>query len=70
MKIERCPYCNGVPRLATVGDQKEFYAVQCSECYEYLADYDEARLLPSTAIRLWNRRAREMRRRQNDSKQN
>ncbi len=52
-----CPFCGGVPRLSRCGDQKEFWVVQCSECYETPVDYDEAKVTQYHAIKLYNKRA-------------
>ena len=68
ISIEKCPLCNGNPRVKPVGDWKEYFAVQCSQCGEYLAKSYEARTNPWYAILLWNRRAKEIRRQQNDCK--
>lgn len=52
-----CPFCGGEPRLSRCGDQKEFWIVQCSECYETPVQYDEAKLTPEYAVKIWNERA-------------
>ncbi len=69
MKIEKCPLCGGEPRVIRVGCWHEFWAVQCSKCYEYMADYHEARCSPYAAILLWNRTAKKVRQ-QDESKSN
>ena len=52
-----CPFCGGKPRLAKCGDQKEFWIIQCSECYETPVDWDEARVNPIKAVEIYNERA-------------
>lgn len=52
-----CPFCGGKPRLAKCGDQKEFWVVQCSECYETPVDFDEAKVSQDNAIKIYNERA-------------
>lgn len=53
----KCPFCGGVPRVIKCGDQKEFWVVQCSCCYETPVLSHEASVSPSYAIRIWNERA-------------
>lgn len=53
----KCPFCGGVPRISRCGDQKEFWVVQCSECYETPVDFDEAKVSQYQAIRIYNKRA-------------
>lgn len=55
--LKPCKYCGGKARLIRVGDQKEFFAYQCANCYKYHARHNEARLTPNGAKRVWNRRA-------------
>lgn len=52
-----CPFCGGVPRLSRCGDQKEFWVVQCSECYLTPVDYDEAKVTQNDAIKIYNKKA-------------
>ena len=52
-----CPFCGGKPRLAKCGDQKEFWVVQCSECYETPVDFEEAKVSQDNAIKIYNKRA-------------
>ena len=52
-----CPFCGGKPRLSRCGDQKEFWVVQCSECYETPVGFGEARITPYKAIKIYNERA-------------
>ncbi len=54
---QACPFCGGEPRLSRCGDQKEFWIVQCSECYETPVQYDEAKCTPEYAVKIWNERA-------------
>ncbi len=52
-----CPFCGGKSRLSKCGDQKEFWVVQCSECYETPVDWDEAKVNYVQAIKIYNKRA-------------
>lgn len=52
-----CPFCGGTPRISRCGDQKEFWVVQCSECYETPVQLDEARVTPVAAVKIYNKRA-------------
>lgn len=53
--IKRC-LCGGEAKLIKVGDQKQYYVVQCSKCYGNMAESCEAKVNPAEAVRLWNRR--------------
>ncbi len=52
-----CPFCGGKPRLSKCGDQKEFWVVLCPECTETPVDWDEAKVNPARAIKIYNERA-------------
>lgn len=53
--IKQC-LCGGGAKLIKVGDQKQYYVVQCSKCYGNMAESCEAKVNPAEAVRLWNRR--------------
>ena len=55
--LRSCPFCGGKPRLARCGDQKEFWVVQCSECYQTPVDWGEAKVDIVRAIKTYNERA-------------
>ena len=52
-----CPFCGGKPRISRCGDQKEFWVVQCSKCYETPVQLDEARITPIGAVNIYNKPA-------------
>jgi transcription elongation factor Elf1 len=52
-----CPFCGGKTILTKCGDQKEFWVVLCSECYETPVDLHEAKINSKQAIRVYNERA-------------
>ncbi len=52
-----CPFCGGKPRISRCGDQREFWVVQCSKCYETPVQLDEARVTPVEAVKIYNKRA-------------
>ena len=52
-----CPFCGGKSRLFSCGDQKEFWIVQCLECYETPVQFHEAKVSPKKAIKIWNESA-------------
>ena len=52
-----CPFCGGETKLTKCGDQKEFWVVLCSECYETPVDYGEAKVNPKHAVTVYNERA-------------
>jgi hypothetical protein len=49
-----CPFCGGKPRLTKCGNHKEFWVVQCSECYETPVQFHEAKVSPKKAVKIWN----------------
>lgn len=51
---DMCPKCGGLPVFKQVGDNKEFWAVQCSNCGYYAANCNEAQMTPEAAMKLWN----------------
>lgn len=53
--IKQC-LCGGEAKLIKVGDQKQYYVVQCCKCYGNMAESGEAKVNPAEAVRLWNRR--------------
>jgi hypothetical protein len=52
-----CPFCGGKPKISRCGDQRELWYVRCSKCCETPVDYDEARVLPTYAVKIYNERA-------------
>ena len=52
-----CPFCGGKPRLSKCGDQKEFWIVQCFECYQTPVDWGEAKINQDQAVKIYNERA-------------
>lgn len=51
--IKQC-LCGGGAKLVKVGDQKQYYVVQCSKCYGNMTESSEAKVNPAEAVRLWN----------------
>lgn len=66
MKLEKCPFCNGLAEYKEIGSTHDVYwlFVQCTECdargksfgYGYMnnAGYERAKV---QAAEVWNRRA-------------
>lgn len=57
MQIRPCPYCGGRAECRSVGDQKQFYMLFCSECGKTPVHTNEARPTIWGAQRIWNSRA-------------
>lgn len=53
----RCPFCGSQAKLTKCGDQKELWVVLCSECHETPVNWDEAKVNPVKAIKIYNERA-------------
>jgi len=52
-----CPFCGGKPRISRCGDQRNFWYVRCSRCFETPIDMGEARVTPIDAVKIYNKRA-------------
>lgn len=60
MKLEKCPYCGGHPKIIRVGDDRQFFIAICSECYKTPVKNHEARLTETGAGLIWNVRSCEV----------
>ena len=60
MDLKKCPYCGGHPKIIRVGDDRQFFAVICSECYKTPVKNCEARLTEFGAAKIWNVRVNEI----------
>lgn len=52
-----CPFCGGKPKISRCGDQKEFWYVRCTKCFETPIDWGEAKVNITDAIKIYNKRA-------------
>lgn len=52
-----CPFCGGKPKIARCGDQRNLWYVHCTECYETPVSWEDARVSPEQAVKIYNKRA-------------
>ena len=55
-ELKPCPFCGGEAKLIKVGDNRNFFVYQCSECGFIKAKPSEASLTQWGAKRVWNTR--------------
>lgn len=57
LNVKLCPKCGGQPVYRMVGDNKQYYILECGSCGYIAAKLNEARHTKLGARLLWNRRA-------------